>query len=259
MAMPFQPPGGLPPDPARAPWQKAVPALIVAAALCGIGAVVAALLIALSPQDSESSRTSMVVQNQPAPALAPTVGPGGTAAPLLAAEPTAPPPLPALIPTKPIETATTGKVRPLRIIIPSIGVNAAVGRVGVEADGSIQTPSLNLPRMAGWYRFGPVPGQLGPAVILGHVTTRSGSAVFHRLRELRRNDKIRVQLSDGTMTEFTVDGAEQIGKTIFPTNRVYGNLTNAGLRLITCGGAYNHKTGHYNDNIIVYATLTATR
>jgi sortase (surface protein transpeptidase) len=113
--------------------------------------------------------------------------------------------------------------------------------------------------MAGWYRYGPVPGQLGPAVILGHVTTRNGGAVFRRLRELRRNDKVRVMLSDGTTAEFTVDGAEQIGKTIFPTNRVYGNLTNSGLRLITCGGSYNHKTGHYNDNIIVYATLTATR
>ena len=53
-----------------------------------------------------------------------------------------------------------------------------------------------------------------------------------------------------------MDGVEQISKSAFPTSRVYGNLNDAGLRLISCGGVYNRRTGHYSDNIIVYATMS---
>jgi hypothetical protein len=147
------------------------------------------------------------------------------------------------------------KVEPARIVISRIGVDATVGSVGLRASGEIEVPPLSVSDLAGWYRFGPVPGETGPAVIVGHSSTRSGPAVFARLRELHRDDTIRVLLSDGSAVVFTVDGAEQVAKTRFPTARVYGNIASPGLRLITCAGIYDRKTHGYKDNLVVYATM----
>jgi hypothetical protein len=83
--------------------------------------------------------------------------------------------------------------------------------------------------------------------------------VFNRLHELQYGDTIEVTRMDGRVAIFTVGGIEQADKQTFPTNRVYGNADDAELRLITCGGTYNRTTGHYQDNVIVYARMTGTR
>src|SRR4026209_2820496 len=70
---------------------------------------------------------------------------------------------------------------PTRISIPSLGVRAKVIKVGRAADGSIDTPAADPAKATGWYRLGPTPGELGTAVIVGHVDTASQPAVFHRL------------------------------------------------------------------------------
>ncbi|HEY9522304.1 MAG TPA: class F sortase, partial [Thermopolyspora sp.] len=181
----------------------------------------------------------------------------GLGQPLTAAASSAPPPAPAVQPAEDVRTREG--IRPRRLEIPEIGVNAPLSTVGVTKARAIQVPPLSRPQVAAWYRYGPVPGELGPAVIVGHVNTRRGPAVFGRLRELKRGDKIQVLRSDGVTTEFTVDGVEQVGKSTFPTSRVYGNARVAALRLITCGGVFNAKAHSYTDNIIVYATLSGTR
>ncbi|GIH25477.1 hypothetical protein Aph01nite_37870 [Acrocarpospora phusangensis] len=257
-AVPQQAPVG-PEEQRRQRWNKALPAILVVGSFGGIALIMAGLLAVLSPQEA-------AIQGPPGPgitpmaqpgALPPTVGPGGADVPLTAAAPSAPPPIPAVVPVDPI--VSTGAVAPARIVIPQVGLNAPLRSVGVLRNGEVQVPPLSMPRVAGWYKLGPVPGQPGPAVILGHVTTKRGPAVFHRLREVKRGNKIQVVRTDGTVAEFTVDGVEQVSKNTFPTNRVYGRLDTAGLRLITCGGVYNRRTGHYTDNIIVYATLSATK
>ncbi|WP_433222519.1 class F sortase [Microtetraspora malaysiensis] len=273
-------PAAVPAPKARKPLPQPVLAtLLVGGSFGGIAAIMAGLLAVLSPtqEEVETARPvpGEVVALQGAGSfLPPTVGPGGPGTSLTAAAPTAPPPLPALQPLPPLTITTTtasssssspaktGKAasaKPIRIRIPSIGVNAALGSVGVLKSGEIQTPSLSRPKIAAWYRLGPAPGELGPSVILGHVNTRSGAAVFSRLRELRRGNKIEVRRADGKSAIFTVDGVEQVGKMTFPTNRVYGNIATSGLRLITCGGVYNAKNHSYTDNIVVYATMTGTR
>ncbi|TQS22040.1 class F sortase [Microbispora sp. KK1-11] len=266
--------------------QPVLAGLLVAGSFGGIAAVMAGMLAVLSPSDSaEGGPVPGAVNVQDAGSVAflpPTVGPGGPGVPLTAADPTAPPPAPAMQPIAPLtltsvasssskplsssssgakKTTTTKKVtgRPLKISIPAIGVKAAVGSVGVDKAGVIQTPPLSKPSLTGWYRFGPAPGDQGPAIILGHVNTRKGAAVFSRLRELKRGNKIAVLRADGKMAIFTVDGIEQVSKSTFPTKRVYSNTITSSLRLITCGGVYNAKQHHYTDNIIVYATLTQTK
>ncbi|TQS16569.1 class F sortase [Microbispora hainanensis] len=271
---------------ARKPLPQPVLAtLLVAGSFGGIAAVMAGMLVVLSPSDpQQSGQVPDAVNVRGAGNVAflpPAVGPGGPGVPLTAADPTAPPPDPALQPiapltltsaasssSKPLSSSSSGAKkttskkaagRPLKISIPAIGVKAVVGSVGVDKSGVIQAPPLSKPSLTGWYRYGPAPGDQGPAVILGHVNTRKGAAVFSRLRELKRGNKIAVLRADGKMAIFTVDGIEQVSKSTFPTKRVYSNTITSSLRLITCGGVYNAKQHHYTDNIIVYATLTQTK
>ncbi|MBG0818078.1 class F sortase [Planomonospora sp. ID82291] len=144
---------------------------------------------------------------------------------------------------------------PLTVHIPRIGVTARVMRLGLGAGGAIENPPLDPPDLAGWYTGGPAPGERGPAVITGHLDTRTGPAVFARLDRLRRGDQIQVLRRDGAVAVFAVDGSELAAKDAFPTARVYGDVDYPALRLVTCGGAFDHATRSYTGNTIVYAHL----
>ncbi|WP_146607534.1 class F sortase [Spongiactinospora gelatinilytica] len=249
----------------------ALPAALVAGSLGGIAAIVAGLLtylappvepdrtqegvLAAAPVPQQQDRPAAdVVQQAAEPAMLPTVGPGGPGVPLTAAEPAAPPPMPSVKAPPPVRT--DARTRPTKISIPAIGVSAGLMSLGVQKNREIAVPPLSKPKLAGWYQHGPVPGQIGPAVILGHVNNRQGPAVFARLHQVKRGQKIRITRTDGKVLEFTVDGVEKIRKARFPTARVYSNLNDASLRVITCGGIYDPRRHSYTDNIIVYATLS---
>jgi LPXTG-site transpeptidase (sortase) family protein len=146
---------------------------------------------------------------------------------------------------------------PRFVRIPGIGVAAPVMKVGLDADGAVQVPPLGAHNLAGWYRGGPAPGQRGPAVILGHVDSATGISVFYRLRDLHAGDRVYVTRADGSVAAFAVDGLQKVAKDAFPTASVYGQAGYPGLRLITCGGPFDQVTGHYLDNIIVYAHLVS--
>ncbi len=140
---------------------------------------------------------------------------------------------------------------PTRIWIPSIAVSSSLVRLGLMPDRSLEVPSDFA--VAGWWAGGPSPGEKGSAVIAGHVDSKSGPAVFFALRQLRRGDTVWVKREDGTQVRFVVQRLEQVPKMHFPTQEVYGPEPYAALRLITCGGAFDRSTGHYVDNVIVFA------
>jgi len=140
---------------------------------------------------------------------------------------------------------------PVRIEIPSIGVRAPIIRLGLKRDRTLEVPTDYGD--TGWWSGGSRPGEAGPAVIVGHVDSHTGPAVFYRLSELRKGDKVVVVRRDGSRARFTVQGSERFPKDEFPTARVYGRTDGPTLRLITCGGAFDSSTGHYVDNTIVYA------
>ena len=142
--------------------------------------------------------------------------------------------------------------RPRRIRIPAIGVSAPVIPLGLNKDRTIQVPKDF--GETGWYRPGPEPGEQGPAVIVGHVDSKTGPAVFYRLRELKRGNRILIRRADGTTVRFRVNGLERWPKAEFPTRRVYGRTRGPVLRLVTCSGAFNSSSGHYVDNTIVFAS-----
>jgi hypothetical protein len=144
---------------------------------------------------------------------------------------------------------------PTTITIPSIGVQATVVGVGLGADGAMQVPD---PDQVGWYTLGPRPGAPGPAVLVGHVDSRTGPAVFARLHQLRPGDELLVSQRGGTTSRFIIGRLERHPKTALPTNRIWTTATRPLLRLITCGGSFDHSTGHYRDNLIVYASPTGS-
>jgi hypothetical protein len=151
------------------------------------------------------------------------------------------------------QPATAGRPGPSTLSIPSIGVRAPIVEVGLEADGAMQTPDLGR---VGWYKGGPWPGDPGPAVLIGHVDTRTGPDVFYHLRELRPGDEILVGRADGTTIRFLVGRLAHHPKTELPTSRIWTKTNRPLLRLITCAGSFNHATGHYRDNLILYASPT---
>ena len=145
---------------------------------------------------------------------------------------------------------------PVRLVIPAIGVATRLVRLGLEADGAMAVPA-DFGR-AGWFAEGPAPGQVGPAVIAGHVDSRTGPAVFYRLRELRPGQAVLVERADGTRLRFVVEQARSYPKASFPTADVFGPVPSAALRLITCAGDFDRARGSYRDNLVVFAGLAAS-
>ncbi|KAB2370374.1 class F sortase [Actinomadura montaniterrae] len=144
---------------------------------------------------------------------------------------------------------------PERVRIPSIKVDAPVIRVATKPDGELEVPPLSRVDQVGWYQEGPTPGENGRSVLVGHVDSRTRPGVFYRLGALRPGRRIEVVRKDGTVPAFRIDRIQRVDKDKFPTGSVYGREGGPELRLITCGGRFDHARGHYVDNIIVYASL----
>ncbi|MBF9066470.1 class F sortase [Streptacidiphilus fuscans] len=145
---------------------------------------------------------------------------------------------------------------PVRLEIPAIGVDTPVMRLGLDSDGTVQVPPIEANAPAGWYQGSPTPGQLGPSVILAHVTVgQFGNGVFLHLARLRSGDRVTVRLQDGASAAFTVYKVQTVRKAEFPTSEVYGNVDRPELRLITCGGPRDSSGHGYLDNVLVFASL----
>ena len=142
---------------------------------------------------------------------------------------------------------------PVRVRIPALGVTSGIVELGLDGKGSLQVPQDA--QVAGWFEGGPTPGEVGGAVLAGHVDWHGARGAFYGLLELRAGDRIVVDRADGTVATFSVDRVEEHRKSDFPTEAVYGDIDHAGLRLITCGGAFDEDTGDYRDNVIVFASL----
>jgi Sortase domain len=143
---------------------------------------------------------------------------------------------------------------PVELKIPAIGLSVPLTSLGLNPNGTVEVPTdIQEP---GWYKFGPTPGQDGSAVILGHVDSYKGPAVFFKLRALVAGDKVDVTLTDGITAEFTVTSVASYLKTAFPDQAVYGPHGFSALQLVTCSGVFDTHTGHYLSNIVVSTALT---
>jgi hypothetical protein len=175
-------------------------------------------------------------------------------------------PAPSLTPPKTVKTKAaptpakvailaTARSAPLELKIPALSLAVSLSTLGLNADGTVQVPTdVQQP---GWYGLGPSPGEIGSAVILGHVDSQSGPAVFFKLHSLVAGDIVDVSLADGVTAEFKVTSATMYLKTNFPDQTVYASHGYGALQLVTCGGVFDSKTGHYLSNLVVYTSLVA--
>ena len=144
-------------------------------------------------------------------------------------------------------------IDPERIIISAIGVDAKVIDLGLNPDGTLEVPTNYAE--AGWWTGGSQPGETGSAVIVGHVDSKTDPAVFYDLRLLKSGDLIQVADRNGRVVNFKVERLKQVPKDNFPTKEVYDMTSSPTLRLVTCGGKFNRSSGHYLDNVIVFASV----
>ncbi|MET7934378.1 class F sortase [Streptomyces sp. NPDC005322] len=143
--------------------------------------------------------------------------------------------------------------------IPSIGVSAPFTALSLDSTGMLIPPPDTDNNLVGWYQGGPSPGERGNAVVAGHVDTKVGPAVFYTLSSLKPGSKVDITREDGTIATFAVDKVQTFKKNAFPDQEVYGDTPDAQLRLITCGGAYDHAAKDYTANVVAFAHLTSYR
>jgi sortase (surface protein transpeptidase) len=177
-----------------------------------------------------------------------------------------PAPLEAILPwtpedggtTTPANTLSAPASEPRALRIPKLNIDASFETpLDLSNDGSVGVPKAY--DTVGWYKYSPTPGELGPAIILGHVDSYKGAAVFFYLGQLVVGDTVEIERNDGSVAVFKVSGYERVAQNEFPTERVYGNIPYAGIRLITCSGTYDKKTNRYDRNLIVYGELSEVR
>jgi hypothetical protein len=158
-----------------------------------------------------------------------------------------------LPPPQPV--VTLPRSEPVRIAIPALGVSARVVDLGLADDGSMEVPSGARP--VGWFDRSPTPGELGPAVLAGHVDWGGEAGTFFGLRTLDPGDEVLIDRADGSAVTFVVDRVAEYAKDEFPAGSVYGDIDEAGLRLITCGGEFDAAEASYRDNVVVYTSLAS--
>ncbi len=235
------------PDRIRLPWMPIVAGLLV------VGGMLA-LVVGLHAQ-----------RHAPQPPASAAIAPVGSSSPATSSDTTTPTTTGSADGPGPTRKAgsTRGPIldaaTPTSLSIPSIGVKGSLLDLGLASDNTVQVPPQTPHAKAGWFHDSPAPGQLGPAVILGHVdSAKYGPGVFFKLGALRPGATVSVTRSDHKVAVFRVDRVVSYPKDNFPTFDVYGNTDHAALRLITCGGKFNLTKHSYESNIVAYASLVSS-
>jgi Sortase domain len=182
------------------------------------------------------------------PGVGSLIPPAG--APIVALAPDSVPP--AVLDRPPPQLPATGVAlsAPVRLLIPSLNIDAQIEALGMDSSGAMETPQKIW--NVGWYSDGPSPGGLGDAVIDGHVGLPGTPLVFGSLPRLTLGAEVITVLADGTHSKFTVSGLRRWPATSYPGDLFSGD-GDPRLSLITCTGLYDNRTQTYGDRLIVEA------
>jgi len=138
------------------------------------------------------------------------------------------------------------------IRIPALDINQSVIELSVFGT-DLQVPSDYAD--IGWWSGGPAPGEQGAAVVVGHVDSPTGPAVFYQLSGLARGDRIVVERADLARMVYAVQRVTLYERSEFPSERVYRTRGPSTLSLLTCGGSFDAEAGQYTGNVVVFARL----
>ena len=139
---------------------------------------------------------------------------------------------------------------------PSIGLSTEeTTDLGRNADDSLEVP--RDAETVGWYDESASPGAVGPTVLAAHVNLEGEQGAFFRLGRMPAGATVEVHRDDDTTAVFVIDRVERYAKYTFPTEAVYGPTPDSQLRLITCGGVFDHAARTYEENIVAFGHLTA--
>ncbi len=151
-------------------------------------------------------------------------------------------------------TSPFARSAPVHLSIPKLNLETdIVPPLGLNPDKTVSVPDSY--EKVGWYSGGATPGEVGPSVILGHVDSYEGAAVFYHLGQLEPGDEVSIARADGSTAVFVVEKLERFSQDAFPTELVYGPIDYPGLRLVTCSGVFNKVAQRYSHNLVVYAQL----
>ncbi len=230
-----------PPQPQSQPASRTVRhALLAPAVAVGLGV----LLI----HNSLESPTDTKPQSRPAavaPAVPRATPTGARTTATATANPTAGKALPRSVPQK--------------LSIPEIAVEAPFTGLSIGASGQLNAPPADDVNLVGWFQGGASPGERGSSIVVGHVDTKTGPAVFSGLQTLKPGSMVRITRADGIVASFKVDSIDTFSKADFPNDRVYADNASPELRLITCGGTYDQNAQDYKDNVVVFAHLDSAQ
>lgn len=151
------------------------------------------------------------------------------------------------------EKIITPTAEPASLHIPSLNVSAPFIKLALNRDRTIEVPKTE--HKVGWFIYGAKPGDTGPAVVVGHLDSPKGPAVFQNLKNIKVGEEIKITRQDNSTVTYKVDAIEKYSQDNFPTEKVYGSIDFAGIRVITCSGYFDTKKGHYSENLIVFGHL----
>ena len=229
----------------RAKWWR------VAAITTGTAAALAVFSSGVLYADLRRPATSVTVVAQPAISVAPT-------APTPTPSATAPSPVKVIVQAPadvPKVAQPVGAVRgapPVQLSLPALGIDQRLVGLRVRADQQLDVPQSYDD--IGWWSTGPVPGDPGAALMVGHLDSKDGPAVFNRLPSVKKGAIVSVRRADGTRVKFAVTKVQSFRKDDFPDELVYRTDGRPSLHLLTCGGTYS-PSGGYRDNVVVFAEL----
>lgn len=144
---------------------------------------------------------------------------------------------------------------PVRIQIPSINLNTQLTELAVNSTDQPSAPPN--PWVPGWYPASPAPGDVGPAIIAGHLDTYTGPAIFWRLSQVQVGNTILISRADGTTITFDIYKVQAVSQQNFPSQEVYGPTPFPELRLLTCAGTWSSAIQRYSQNLVVFARLAS--
>ncbi|MEV8592340.1 class F sortase [Streptomyces sp. NPDC052012] len=216
------------------------------------GAAALVLAVSLFGGGEDPPDDSRVPHAPPAVSAEAFEPPGADAEPAVPeqTEPSPREPAPSASPAKSLPRS-----EPVRLLIPEIAVDAPFTDLEIGGNGQLEAPPPDDTNLVGWFARGASPGELGTAIVAGHVDTKTSPAVFARLSELDKGDRFKVVRKDGTRATFEVHDKESFDKDDFPDERVYADTPDAQVRLITCSGDYDRAAKDYTENLVVFAHL----